>query len=145
MPDTKYGHLFVLDARAKADLPSYRHETEEADNGNSTCLIYLDASVIPGALYNECAWFWAATPAGKTEADAHVHDFDELVGFFGTDRRDPYDLGGEIELWVEDEKHVLTRSFVVFIPAGVRHCPLIVRRVDRPIFHFTMGATRRYR
>ena len=34
---------------------------------------------------------------------------------------------------------ILTRSFLAYIPAGMSHCPLIVRRVERPIFHFTVG------
>jgi hypothetical protein len=26
---------------------------------------------------------------------------------------------------------------MIFVPAGMKHCPLTVTRVDRPIFHFT--------
>ena len=29
------------------------------------------------------------------------------------------ELGGEVELWIEDERHVLTKSSLVYIPAGV--------------------------
>jgi len=144
MAKTKYGKYFVTDAKGKLNLPSYRHETEEESGGNSTCLTFIDASVVPGAFYSECAWFWSASAPGKVEAEAHTHNFDELVAFFGTNREDPHDLCGEIELWLEDEKHILTRSFVVFIPAGMKHCPLIVRRVDRPIFHFTAGTRGKY-
>ena len=27
---------------------------------------------------------------------------------------------------------------MIFVPAGLTHCPLVLRRVDRPIFHFTV-------
>ena len=27
---------------------------------------------------------------------------------------------------------------MVFIPAGLKHCPLILKRVDKPIFHFSV-------
>ena len=67
----------------------------------------------------------------------HVHDTDEIIGFFGSNPDDPYDLGGEVEIWLEDDKHMLTRSCMIFVPAGMKHCPLTVTRVDRPIFHFT--------
>ena len=70
------------------------------------------------------------------EPYSHAHDYDETLGFFGTDLSDPYDLGGEIELWMEDEKFVLTRSCLIFVPKGMHHCPLVIHRVDRPIFHF---------
>ncbi|MBN2243920.1 MAG: hypothetical protein JW793_14635 [Acidobacteria bacterium] len=55
-----------------------------------------------------------------------------------------YPLGGEIEMWIEDEKQVLTRSALLFVPAGMKHCPLILKRVDRPIFHFTVVPGGRY-
>lgn len=42
-------------------------------------------------------------------------------------------------MWLDGEKHVMTRSFLAYIPAGMKHCPLIVRKVERPIFHFTVG------
>ena len=72
-------------------------------------------------------------------AGSHAHDYDETLGFFGTDFADPYDLGGEIEFWIEDEKFLLTRSCLIFIPKGTYHCPLVIHRVDRPIFHFSGG------
>jgi mannose-6-phosphate isomerase-like protein (cupin superfamily) len=74
----------------------------------------------------------------------HKHDYDEVLCFFGTNPEDFYDLGGEAEFWIEDEKHIITRSSIVFIPAGVQHCPLSFLRVDRPIFHFTGGPGKMY-
>jgi hypothetical protein len=38
----------------------------------------------------------------------------------------------------------MTRNFLAFIPAGMKHSPLIVRRVDRPIFHFVVGTGKEY-
>jgi hypothetical protein len=58
---------------------------------------------------------------------------------------DPHDRGGEIELWLEDEQHIITRSSLVFIPKGLRHCPLRIRRVDRPIFHFSTVTDGQYK
>ena len=49
-----------------------------------------------------------------------------------------FDLGGEIEFWLEDEKYLLTRSCLIFVPAGMKHCPIKFIRIDRPIFHFLM-------
>ena len=57
---------------------------------------------------------------------------------------DPYDLGGEIEIWLEDEKHIIDRSALIFVPAGMVHCPLVITRVDRPIFHFTIVRGHQY-
>ena len=49
--------------------------------------------------------------------------FREAVTFFGSNPEDPTDLGGEIEFWLEEEKHTITRSCVIFVPPGIRHCP----------------------
>lgn len=57
---------------------------------------------------------------------------------------EPYDLGGEVEFWLEDEQHILTKTSMIFVPGGMKHCPLIVRRVDRPIFHFSTVTEGRY-
>ena len=68
-----------------------------------------------------------------------THDFDEVITFIGNNVEDPYDLGGEIEFWLEDEPQIITRSSIIFVPKGMKHAPLIIRRVDRPIFHTAMG------
>lgn len=104
-----------------------------------THVMWLDDNVIPGAFYTECVWVWPECSSDKPAAEAHKHDFLEVVTFFGTNWEDPGDLGGEVELWLDGGKHVMTRSFLAYIPAGMVHCPLIVRNVKRPIFHFTVG------
>jgi hypothetical protein len=111
-------------------------------------LIAMDGEVRPGAFYMETAWFWPGKwPATKSEASTtkeHSHPFDEAIGFIGTDPKDPYKLNGEVELWVDGNKNVLDRSFVAFIPAGTKHCPLRILKVDKPIFHFTSGMGKSY-
>ena len=87
---------------------------------------------------------WFLNASTTTENKPHTHDSDEIIGFYGNNADDPYDLGGEIEFWLEDEKHLLTRSCLLFIPAGMKHCPMILRRVDRPIFHFTVVVSGKY-
>ena len=77
--------------------------------------------------------------AKKRGPGPHTHDYDEVIAFFGTDLNNPYDLGAEVELWLGDEQHIINKTSLVFIPAGLKHAPLIFRRVDQPIFHFTTG------
>ena len=40
--------------------------------------------------------------------------------------------------------HIITRTSLVFVPAGLQHSPLIFRRVDRPAFHYTTGPAKMY-
>jgi hypothetical protein len=44
----------------------------------------------------------------------------------------------------EDEPHIITSSALIFIPKGMKHCPLILKRVDEPIFHFSTVAGLHY-
>jgi len=98
----------------------------------ATRLTWLDGNVIKGAFHFGCSWYYKAPDKALP---AHTHDFDEILGFYGGDPQNPRDLGGEVEFWMEDEKYVMTESFLVFIPAGVKHCPLKINRIDRPMFH----------
>lgn len=108
----------------------------------STRLFYLDSEVRPGAFYCEVVWFWPTQELDTSSPDPHVHDFGEVIGFFGTDRNNPQDLGAEIELWIDNEKNIITDTFLAYIPAGIVHCPLKILSITRPVFHFaTMQGT----
>lgn len=66
----------------------------------------------------------------------HVHDFDEILIWEGSDPSNPRDLGAEIIMTIEGVDRRITETGSVFIPAGTVHCPLDFVRVDRPfIFH----------
>ncbi|MCP4021676.1 MAG: hypothetical protein GY729_07530 [Desulfobacteraceae bacterium] len=62
----------------------------------------------------------------------HSHDFDTVSCFVGSDPKNPSRLGAVVEIQLGDEKHILTKTCVIFIPKGLEHCPLIHRSVDRP-------------
>lgn len=112
-------------------------------------VLALDANVFKGAFYMETAWFWPGdwtkTKGEEGTAKEHSHPFPEALGFIGTDPQDVHNLGGEIELWIDGKQNIMTRSFIAFLPAGTKHCPMRIRRVDRPIFHFTAGMGTSYK
>jgi hypothetical protein len=58
----------------------------------------------------------------------------------GTDPDNPLDLGGEVEfcLGPEMEKHILTTSNMVYLPADFIHGPWIIRKVTRPFIMVTV-------
>jgi hypothetical protein len=112
-----------------------------AANKKMTSMTYLDGEYPKGAFLVDVCWFWTGSDTGP---QAHTHDFDEVLAFYGTNPEDPADLCGEVEIWLDDEKYMITRSCAVFIPAGLKHCPMIVRKAERPIFHFGVGLTGTY-
>lgn len=142
---SKYGHLIVTQMKQNIDEAPWTPDMPLAGDGKGGRVLFLDSEVVPGAFYVETVWEQVRPgdpPRAPTEA--HTHDYDEVLGFFGTDLERPHDLCGEIEFWIGDEKHVLTKSCLIFIPKGLSHCPLIVRRTDRPIFEFTTFAGKMY-
>jgi hypothetical protein len=76
----------------------------------------------------------------------HSHNFHELLIFIGGDPTDITDFDGEIEICLgeEQEKHIISSTSVVSIPPGMLHCPLIVRKVDKPIVFLEISLTREW-
>lgn len=107
-------------------------------------ILWMDGNVFPGAFQMNTAWY-SAVPERDPIFTEHVHDdTDELIGFFSSDPDNPYDLGGEIEFSVGGEAHLLTKSSMIFVPAHVKHNPMRILRVDRPIFHFSVITATHY-
>jgi hypothetical protein len=131
MPGSETSKYIVTELKT----PESKQLIQEAYSKYATRVLWLDDQVVEGAFHMNTAWYLKA--ASTLEDRPHVHDTDEIIGFFGNDAANPYDLGGEVEIWLEDEKHVINRSAMIFVPAGMPHCPLVITRVDRPIFHFT--------
>jgi len=138
MADSRYGKYIITELK----IPEEKQKIAAAYSKYATRILWMDENVVEGAFHMNTAWYLKATTT--LESTPHVHDTDEIIGFFGSDPQHPYDLGGEIEIWLEDEKHIINKTAMLFVPAGMKHCPLIIRRIDRPIFHFTTVTGGRY-
>ena len=108
-----------------------------------TRILHLADDTIEGAFSVECVWFFKG--CDEISVYPHKHDFDEVLAFIGSDPAHPHDLGGEVDLWLDGEKHVLTKSCVVYLPKGLIHCPLVIRKVNKPIFHFSTVPVGKYK
>jgi hypothetical protein len=97
-------------------------------------ILGLNDRVLKGSFIVNCCWMYAQENPGYMEA--HTHPYDEVIGFIGTNPADATDLGAEAEMWMEDEKYITRNSCIIYIPKGIKHCPLTVRDITRPIFHF---------
>jgi len=138
---------FVFHDKASLKLPEYRNEIPKELTHR---VAYLDSEVVPGAnFYAETAWIWPEERSKLKQQDVtfinpHTHSFPEVIGFFGTDYNDIHQLSGEVELWVDGQQFIIHKSFVAVIPEGVEHGPLIIRKVKKPIFHYTAGPGKMY-
>jgi hypothetical protein len=127
--ETKYGKYFVSEPASREGAKGFGRLAQT--------VLYTDDDVVPGSLL-----FWAfrmgksyvAPPHGP-----HTHKDPEVIVILGTNPDDPYDLGGaEIDICMgpELEKHTITRSTLVYIPANFLHCPIYYRNVETAKYPF---------
>ncbi len=105
-------------------------------------ILWIDNDVCPGAFQMNTAWYYAV-PEKDPIFDEHSHNSDELIGLFSGDPDNPSELDGEIIIKIDGQEHRITKSSLIFCPAGVKHQMRIIK-VDRPIFHFSVVTSPNY-
>lgn len=148
MTEQKFSKYFVFNDKKNLQLPDYR---VNVDSQFIRRLTHVDQDTVPGAkFYNEVMWILPGfgdrqtgdNPNFKKE---HTHEFGELICFYGFNYEDVMDLGAEIEFWIDGQKQIIKESFTAFIPAGIKHGPLTIRDVRRPIMHLIACDTGSYK
>lgn len=146
MAELKYSKYIVTDPKPIPPELKAKFDAERKTRKStieSTHLLSVDNSIVKDFFYVDCHWLWRGTAEDAVE-EPHTHDFDEVIGFIGSNRQDPHDLGGEITIWLDNNKHVLTKSCLIFLPAGTLHCPILFNRIDKPVFFLTIAPVKEY-
>jgi hypothetical protein len=71
----------------------------------------------------------------------HVHSYDEILLFMGSDCNDLSELGAEAEISLgkEMEKHVVTAPAIVALHQGFPHCPLKINKLHKPFIFWDIS------
>jgi hypothetical protein len=120
----KYDHLFCTRFKEKS--------ITEAVAGPQA--YFRGANELPGAGIN-LGWQMFVKPI-RLELQSHHHDVDEYLFFLGATLPDlTANFEAEIEIFLGDEyeRHVITKPTVLFIPRGMEHNPLDIKRLDKPM------------
>jgi len=140
MAESKYGKYIIKnyltdeEKRARGRTPDERKPGVPFPRG----LLWLDEKIVKDSFYMEVVFL---EPGARTTGEwvkPHTHDTHEIIGFVGTDVTNPHSLNSEVELWLEDEKQVITESCLVYVPKGLKHGPLTFVKVGTPIVHFSV-------
>lgn len=126
MAKTKYGHLVKK-------LP-----VQKGPGGaNAEELIWMVGKDLEGLNLHFALGRYQGTGIWHPWAGPHVHPDNECLLCFGHDTDDPGYLGAELEIALgkEQEKHVFNTPSVIILPAGLPHCPLVTKKVDKPFAH----------
>ncbi len=149
MVEKKYANLFVTETCTPFASPvQVKMIEDQKKTGNFVKFgqqYYINDEKVKGSFFVMSTW--TLSMAGKKPVKlelAHAHDYDEILGFMGLGGADVTSLGGEIEIWLESEKYIITKSFLVFIPKGLKHCPILIRKVDRPFIGYAVGLSGTY-
>jgi hypothetical protein len=84
------------------------------------------------------------TKAHVNEAAPHVHTFPIVMSFIGANPNNIKEFDAEIEFYLGGEKQIITTTAMVSVPAGLAHCPLIFKRVGKPIVFLECMLTDNY-
>lgn len=139
MEETKYGKYFITTTPPRPDYPQAMNKDNDLPWWTSLYITKEMDGALPGAFYLETNMVLRAGAMDVISEVPHTHGFPEYLVFLGTNPDDQFDLGGEVEFWLGGEQHIITKTCAVFVPAGVPHAPLIMRRVDRPFMFITTG------
>jgi hypothetical protein len=64
----------------------------------------------------------------------HTHTVDELLFVFGGNPSNFFEFDAEIELYLgsEQEKNLIDTTAIVYVPKGLPHCPIVIKKVGKP-------------
>lgn len=91
------------------------------------------------------AYTVAGRMGGKPDTP-HVHDFNQVILFAGSDMNDIGDLNAEVEFCLGDnlERHMITTTTAIAIPKGMPHFPATVNFLNKPFFYYEISITDKY-
>lgn len=125
MAEAKYRKYFLNEL--------YPEERQKGLGRNPRFIVWTDDDIIKGShVFSVMVMGEEATKVAGH--GPHTHQDPEVLVALGTDPDNPEELGAEIELCMgrEMEKHTITKSTLVYVPANFVHCPFRVIKVDRP-------------
>jgi hypothetical protein len=127
MAEAKY-HKYIL-KEPKSKGPPERHPTAQG-------ITITEEMMAPFGVI-DCNFNFVGILQPHVLADPpHKHDCDELLFFIPGDPSIAPALGGEMEVALGEgwEKQVINTAAVICVPKGVQHCPVYVKRVDKPFY-----------
>lgn len=146
MTTQKYAKCIITEPKLVSPEKQAEFEAKRKNSTStieSTHLMQVDSEVIKDMFYADAVWLWKGASEEKVE-EPHVHDFDEVIAFIGSDQSNPKNLGGEITIWLDGEKHIIDKTCLIYVPAGAAHCPVIFNRIDKPVMFATISPSKTY-
>ena len=130
MTGKKWDKLFLFDQ--PPETPGHPYGSFDF-----THMFTLNGNFYPGAVETTCTWYREPIPDWQIYRP-HVHNDDEVIGYFGSNTDDPFDLGAEVEINIDGEPYSFEKSCLLFMPQGIEHNPWRIKKMKRPIMVWHM-------
>ena len=119
--------------------PVYEESDLSIKNCQSPPMTFINNSQIPGVNNHlQLGWIYGV-PEPNPCISEHVHDYDQIQIFWGSDSQTPQDLGGEIEYYIGGQPVTFNTTTGIFIPKGTPHGPVTWEKFRYP--HIQMVLT----
>jgi hypothetical protein len=104
----------------------------------ATHVMKVDRNRLPDFMSVDCTWFWSSQPDQIVDG-TRLSQENQVIGLVGAYPDDPFSLGGEMTVWIDGKKNALSKSSLIFVPAGVPFGPVQINHMEHPIFYTSMG------
>jgi len=101
-------------------------------------MTYVSSQQIPEAKYHLSLSWIHGIPDPNPRIPEHVHDYDEILLYWGSDSEAPQVLGGEVCFYIGGQPIRFNTTSAIFIPKGTRHGPVIWEKFHFPHVEMTL-------
>jgi hypothetical protein len=128
MAKRKYEKHFLTSPLIKGDDVRYRITCQGSKTGF-------------GGLMKNYWLRWNCITKPRSMGDPHTHDFDEIFHFFGADASDISDFQAVVDFHMGEEGEIYTfdKPTIVYVPAGLKHAPINIKVVKKPIIFMNVA------
>jgi hypothetical protein len=127
-----------IEVGTKYDKYFIEYDTTRFPTERRPVMVRMEDSVMSGSHFHLIHWvlpgFGGDFNYPMAGHPPHIHKHAELLIHIGTNPDDPMDLGAEVEMYMgkELERHVITRTSVIWIPPNFIHSPWRPLKTTRP-------------
>ena len=100
-------------------------------NRQSPTMTFMSEKQTGAPYYITLGWIYGI-PEPNPHVMEHVHDYDEILLFYGGDYKQPQVLGGEVEFYIGGQPITFNTTTSMYIPKGTPHGPVTWKRFDYP-------------
>jgi hypothetical protein len=112
--------------------------------GRQPPMTYMSPELVPGCpLTIDMSWVYSVPEPNSYPAE-QTAAYDKIILNISGDPDCPEDLGAVLEYNLGGRKFTIKNGSAIYIPKGVKHGPMVWKKVSRPYLQMTIGITGKF-